>query len=139
MRADETGAASDEGAFLGRSHDSLGRACIALRSIAGRPNSISTFALKQIGKKLARGRRREKIGAAAVRAKQLATEARKGCAIVDVVPGRQQMNRQVDFLRGGDGFFKHPLGAPINLLKQTVMSLFEPNQVIPAIVRWSEH
>src|SRR5437868_15237941 len=103
------------------------------------PNPSAAFAFEQLRKKIARGWRGESDRIAPVRAKQFLAKARQRRAVVHVVPRRQEMDREIDFARGGDGLFQHALGAPIDPREQTSMRFFEADQIIAAVVGRSEN
>ena len=49
------------------------------------------------------------------------------------------MDREIDFIRGGDGLSQNKLGAPIDPFEQTSMRFLEADLIIAAVVGRSEN
>src|SRR5437763_6613770 len=63
-------------------------------------------------------------------ANQFADEAAQGCAVVNIIPERQLVNRDSDFGCALDRLFENALGTPIDLFKHALVQLLQADQVL---------
>jgi hypothetical protein len=76
---------------------------------------------------------------AAVRTEKFLAQAIERLAVVHVIPGGQEMHRQIDFPSALDCLFEDAVRAPIDSLEELTMEFFQTNEVIPAVIRRAEH
>src|SRR5215510_4377386 len=58
--------------------------------------------------------------------------------VVDIVPGRQDMEGQVELAGAFDRLRRHSLSAPVDLLEHAPVRLLEAEQVIATVACWPE-
>jgi hypothetical protein len=88
-----------------------------------RPNALPAFALQEFIQETARRGRWIPASLAAIGAKEFPAETAERLAIVDVVPGRQQVDWQINLAGALDGLLENTLGAPIDFLEELMMKL----------------
>src|SRR5262249_13175004 len=70
---------------------------------------------------------------------QFRMQGSKRVDVVDVVPGRQQMDRDTDFPRPLERLPRDPLGAPRDVLKQAAMQHFDSKKIVTTVRRGAEY
>jgi hypothetical protein len=65
---------------------------------------------------------------------EFSAQAAQTGLIINIISRRQQFDFEAQFARTLFGLSKHAVGAPINPLKDFLMRLLNPNQVIAAII-----
>jgi hypothetical protein len=82
---------------------------------------LPSFALQEFIQESARLWRRVTPAGAVIGIEQFLAKTIERGAIVDVVPGAQKMDREINFVRTLDGLFKNALGAPSDVLEELAM------------------
>ena len=73
------------------------------------------------------------------REEQLFTQSSECFCIVNIVPGRQHFNWQIDFCCALSGVSEHVRGAPGNFIKKIPVRVLQANQIVATVFRGSQH